>query len=168
MVLRQLVLHTYSLFIWAATIYRCIYKGKRFIYKRLDTILKGSSITITTLENHLNKIYLAILKHLLSVEYSNKEREEVYNILKYTLGSIVVLLSPLSTSSLSRLLHIPREDINQTFEDLYTILDIPKDPTQPLRLYYHLFRDFLLNKDRCRDFWVNKKKVYQILVAGCI
>ncbi|KAH8772413.1 hypothetical protein F5882DRAFT_300449, partial [Hyaloscypha sp. PMI_1271] len=61
--------------------------------------------------------------------------------------SIVILLSPLSTSLLSRLLHLLREDINRIFEDLYIILDIPEDPTHPLRLYYPLFRDFLLNKD---------------------
>jgi hypothetical protein len=81
-------------------------------------------------------------------------------MLEYILGSVVVLLSPLSASSLSKLLHFPKEDINQTFEDLYAILDIPKDPTRPLRLHHPLFRDFLLNKDRCREFWVNKKEVH--------
>jgi hypothetical protein len=89
-------------------------------------------------------------------------------MLKHTLGSIVVLLSPLSASSLSRLLHLPREDINRTFKDLHAILDIPKDPTRPLRLHHPSFRDFLLNKDRCGDFWVDKKKAHQILAAGCI
>jgi hypothetical protein len=81
-------------------------------------------------------------------------------MLKYTLGSIVVLLSPLSTSSLSRLLHFPREDVNRTFKDLYTILNILEDPTLPLRLHHPSFRDFLLNKDRYGDFWVDKKEAY--------
>jgi hypothetical protein len=88
-VLRQLVLHTYSLFIWAVTACRFICEGKRFAYKRLDTILKGSSSAITALEKHLNKIYLAVLKYSLSAEYSDEESEKVYNILKYILGSIV-------------------------------------------------------------------------------
>jgi hypothetical protein len=92
--------------------------------------------------------------------YSDKEIEEVCDMLKYTLGSIVVLLSPLSASSLSRLLHLLREDINRTFEDLHTILNILKDPTRPLRPHHPSFRDFLLNKDRCGDFWVDKKKAH--------
>jgi hypothetical protein len=46
------------------------------------------------------------------LEYLDKEKEEEYNILKKTLGSIVVLFSPLSTYLLSRLLDLPREDIN--------------------------------------------------------
>ncbi|OAF63114.1 hypothetical protein VC83_00673 [Pseudogymnoascus destructans] len=89
-------------------------------------------------------------------------------MLKHTLGSIVALLSPLSTSSLSMLLHVPREDVDQSFEDLYAILDIPEDPTRPLRLHHPSFRDFLLRKDRCGDFWVDEKEAHQILATGCI
>ncbi|OBT69729.1 hypothetical protein VE03_00856 [Pseudogymnoascus sp. 23342-1-I1] len=167
-VLRQLVLHACGLFIWAATACRFISKGRRFARKRLDTILKGSSSAITAPENHLNEIYLAVLKHSISSEYSDEEKEVVCNMLKYTLGSIVVLLSPLSTSSLSRLLHLLREDLDLTFEDLYAILDIPEDPTRPLRLHHPSFRDFLLNKDRCGEFWVDEKEAHQILAASCI
>jgi hypothetical protein len=167
-VLRQLLLHAYGLFIWAATACRFIREGKRFAHKRLDTILKGSGSAITAPDKHLDEIYLTVLKHSISSGYSDEEKEEVYNMLKHTLGSIVVLLSPLSASSLSRLLHLPREDINRTFEDLHAILDIPKDLTRPLRLHHPSFRDFLLNKDRCRDFWVDKMKAHQMLAASCI
>jgi hypothetical protein len=167
-VLRQLVLYASGLFIWAATACRFIREGKRFARKRLDTILKGSSSAITAPEKHLNEIYLAVLKHSISSEYSDEEKEEVCDMLKYTLGGIIVLLSPLSTSSLSRLLHLPREDVDRIFEDLYAILNIPEDPTRPLRLHHPSFRDFLLNKDRCGDFWVDEKQAHHTLAAGCI
>jgi hypothetical protein len=167
-VLQQLVQYACSLFIWAATACQFIREGKRFARKRLDTILKGSSSAITAPEKHLDEIYLAVLQHSISLEYSNKEKEEVCDMLKHMLGSIVVLLSPLSASSLSRLLHLPREDVDWTFEDLYAILDIPEDPTRPLRLHHPSFRDFLLNKDRCREFWVDEKEAHQVLATGCI
>ncbi|OBT39271.1 hypothetical protein VE00_10181 [Pseudogymnoascus sp. WSF 3629] len=167
-VLRQLVLHACGLFIWAATACRFIREGKRFAHRRLDTILEGSSSAVTEPEKHLNEIYLAVLKHSISSEYLDEEKEEVCYMLKHTLGSIVVLLSPLSTSSLSRLLHLPKEYLGRTFQDLYAILDIPDDPTRPLRLHHPSFRDFLLNKDRCGEFWVDKKEAHQILAAGCI
>ena len=167
-VLRQLILNAYGLFIWAATACRFIREGKRFAPRRLDKILKSSSSGITAPEKHLNEIYHAVVKHSISSEYSDEEREEVYGILKYTLGSIVALLSPLSTSSLSRLLHLPREKIDRTFEDLYAILDIPEDPTRPLRLHHPSFRDFLFNKDRCGEFWVDEKEAHQKLADGCI
>lgn len=63
-----------------------------------------------------------------------------------------MLLLSLSTSLLSRLLHLLKEEVDQTFKDLYAILDIPEDPTYPLRLHHPSFRDFLLSKDRCGDF----------------
>jgi hypothetical protein len=64
------------------------------------------------LDKHLNKIYLAVLKYSISLDYSKEEKEEVCDILKYTLRSIVVLLLPFSTSLLSRLLYLLREDVN--------------------------------------------------------
>lgn len=167
-IIRQLVLYASGLFIWAATACRFIREGKRFARKRLDTILKGSSSAIIAPEKHLNEIYLAVLEHSISSEYSDEEKEDVYDMLKLTLGSVVVLLSPLSTVSLGRLLHVPREELDRTFEDLYAILDIPEEPTRPLRLHHPSFRDFLLGKDRCGDFWVDEKRAHQILAAGCI
>ncbi|KAG4427203.1 hypothetical protein IFR05_017314, partial [Cadophora sp. M221] len=157
-VLRQLVLYACGLFIWAATACRFIREGRRFARKRLDTILKGSSSAITAPEKHLNEIYLAVLKHSISSDYSDEEKEDACDMLKHTVGSIVALLSPLFTSSLSRLLLLPKEEVDQTFGDLYAILDIPDDPTYPIRLYHPSFRDFLLNQDRCGDFWVNEKE----------
>jgi hypothetical protein len=79
-----------------------------------------------------------------------------------------VLLSPLSASSLSRLLHLSKEEVDQTFEDLYAILDIPEDPTYPLRLHHPSFCDFFLSKDRCGDFWVDEKQAHHTLATRCI
>ncbi len=167
-VLRQLVQYACGLFIWAATACRFIREGKRFARKRLDIILKGNSSGVTVPGKQLDEIYLTVLKHSIASEYSDEEKEEVYDMLKHTLRSIVVLLSPLSASSLSKLLHLPKEDINRTVEDLHAILDIPKDPTRPLRLHHPSFRDFLLNRDRCVDFWVYEKKAHQTLAISCI
>ena len=167
-VLQQLVLYACGLFIWAATACRFIREGRRFARERLDTILKGSSSTIIEPEKHLNEIYLAVLHNSISPKYSDEEKKKVCDMLKHTLGSLVVLLSPLSTSSLSRLLHLPREDVDATLNDLYAIIDIPKDPTCPLCLHHPSFRDFLLNKDRCEDFWVDEKEAHQNLATSCI
>jgi hypothetical protein len=167
-VLRQLVLYSCGLFIWASTACRFIRDGKQVARKRLDKLLKGSSSAITAPEKHLNEIYLAVLKHSIPSELSDEEKEEVCDMLKHMLGSLVVLLSPLSTSSLSRLLQLPREDVDSTFNDLHAILDIPKELTYPLRLHHPSFRDFLLSKDRCGDFWVDEKQAHHTLATSCI
>jgi hypothetical protein len=151
-----------------STACRFIRDGKQVARKRLDKLLKGSSSAITAPEKHLNEIYLAVLQHSIPSEFSDEEKEEVCDVLKHTLGSLVVLLSPLSTSLLSRLLQLSREDVDSTFNDLHAILDIPNDPNRPLHLHHPSFRDFLLNKDRCGDFWVDEKEAHRKLAAGCI
>ena len=116
-----------GLFIWAATACRFIREGKRFAIKRLDTILQGSGSAVTAPEKHLDEIYTTVLKHSITIEYTDEEKEESYYMLRHILGSIAILFSPLSTQSLSRLLRVTKEDIDQTLEDLYSVLDVPKD-----------------------------------------
>jgi hypothetical protein len=168
--IRCLVQNASGLFIWAATACRFIREGKRFAVKRLGEIIDSSSGAITAPEKHINEIYMTVLTHSIYSDYTNEEREDQYRMLRHVLGSIVVLFSPLSASSLSRLLHITKQDIDQTLEDLHAILDIPEAETCPLRLHHPSFRDFLLNSDRCRDinFWTNEKQAHQTLAISCI
>jgi hypothetical protein len=168
-VIRRLVENASGLFIWAATACRFIREGKKrqAIKDRLSSALQSNG-SVTGPEKHLNEIYITVLRHSIPTAFSNKEKEDLYIKLRYMLGSIVALLSPLSTHSLSTLLHVSEEDIDETLEDLHAILDIPEDPTRPLRLHHPSFRDFLLNKDRCGDFWVDKKEAHQILTTSCI
>jgi hypothetical protein len=90
-------------------------------------------------------------------------------MLRDILRSVVALFSPLSVNSLSRLLVTPKQRLDQILKDLHAILDIP-NRTRPLRLHHPSFRDFLLDKNRCRDsnFWVEEKRVHQILADSCI
>ena len=91
-------------------------------------------------------------------------------MLRQVLGSAVILFSPLPTHSFSNILRVTKEDINLALLDLHSVLDIPKDQTCPIRLHHPSFRDFLLNKDRCKDpnFWVDEKKAHQTLADSCI
>jgi hypothetical protein len=101
-----------GLFIWAVTVCRFIHDGNRFVAKRLNMILiKGGSSAII-LEKHLNEIYMTVLKNSISLEYIDEEREEVYYMLRQILGSIVIFFLLLSTYSLSRLLYIPKDDVD--------------------------------------------------------
>ncbi len=156
------------LFIQAVTAYRFIHDRKRFAIKRLDIILYSNDSNSTVLEKHLNKIYTTILKQSISLDYSDKEKEESYQILKQVVKSVVILFSPLPIYLITRMLYVLKEDINLTLEDLYSILDSPKDLTYLIHLHYPLFHDFLLNKDQYRDFQVNEKEAHQILATSYI
>jgi hypothetical protein len=168
--IKSLVENAKGLFIWAATACRFIREGKRFAKSRLAAILESEVASISAPEKHLNEIYNTVLNHTISPAYANQEKEKLYGMLRYTLGSMVVLFSPLSIHSLSRLLRLSEEEVNQILEDLHAILDIPENSIRPLRLHHPSFRDFLLDQNRCEDwnFWVDEKQAHQILVENCI
>jgi len=159
-----------GLFIWAATAYRFIREGKRFAAKRLNVILQGSNSVPTAPEKHLDEIYTTVLKQSIPEQFTKEERDEACYMLRQLLGCIVNLSSPLSACSLSRLLCIAKGGINQTLDDLHSILEVPKDQTRPLRLHHPSFRDFLLDQQRCGDlnFWVEKRQAHQTLAENCI
>ncbi|KAE9363034.1 hypothetical protein N431DRAFT_423438 [Stipitochalara longipes BDJ] len=167
---RCLVQRASGLFIWAATVCRFIRQGRQFAPKRLDTIVSSSASSANAPEKHLNQIYITVLKQSISDEYTSEEREELCSLLREILGSIILLLSPLTLHSLSKLLCITSEDIAQSVADLHSVLDIPKNPAQLLRIHHPSFRDFLLDKERCtdRNFWVNDKEAHQALTGHCI
>jgi hypothetical protein len=171
-VIKCLVHAASGLFIWAATACQFVRDGKQHAAQRLDTILKssGSESTMIAPEKRLDEIYATVLRQTIPSEYTDEEREESYCILRQVLGSIVVLFTTLSVYSLSRLLHVPQEDLGQIVEDLHSILNISKEKSQPLRLHHPSFRDFLLENNRCQEpcFWVEAKHAHQILAEDCI
>lgn len=73
---------------------------------------------------HLDEIYLTVLKYSGSQEYTEKEKDDLYNILREILGSIIILFSPLSADALATLLRVPKQVVHQTLKNLHAILDI--------------------------------------------
>lgn len=131
--------------------------------------LQASTAT-TKPEEELDKIYTMVLENSVNDNLDQQEKEEVYCLLRETLGTIVILFSPLPTLSLAELLHIRKEEVEQTMEDLHSILDIPKDSSRPVQLHHPSLRDFLLDSQRCSDvrFWVDQKKAHEALANHCI
>lgn len=166
--IESLIQSASGLFIWAATACRFISDGRRFTERRLSLILKGDP-AINGPEGNLNEIYVAILTNSVSGEYDDTEKEELYEVLKVALGTIVILFSPLSATSLERLLHISKEVIYQTLDELHSVLEVPEDMHHPIRLHHPSFRDFLLEKQRCDErFWVDEKKAHGALAESCL
>jgi hypothetical protein len=86
-------------------------RGRRFIQRRLDMMLQGDK-SVTALENHLNEIYLTVLENSIQQNYTEQEKEDLYNTLGKILGSIFSLSSPLSADSLATLLRMPIQDVD--------------------------------------------------------
>ncbi|KAJ6284967.1 WD40-repeat-containing domain protein [Bipolaris maydis] len=184
----QLVQSACGLFIWAATAFRFIQEGGQFAKDRLRIVLKDSAVTNNSSEDstssedsgtddqlqilpekRLDNIYLTVLKRSVR-RYTKYESKKWYALVKEILGAIVLLYSPLSATSLARLLHRSTEEVRQTLHELHSILDVPQHSTYHVRLHHPSFRDFLLNKNRCRDdnLWVEERQTHTALAEKCI
>jgi hypothetical protein len=165
----DLVHHSGGLYIWAATACRFIREGRLFAIKRLARILQHDT-AVATPEENLNQIYTAILANSIRGEYDDGEKEDFCHMLKQILGIIVVLFSSLSPVSLATLLYIPRYTVDLTLDDMHSILEVPKDQGHQIRLHHPSFRDFLLDRQRCRDlrFWVDEEEANQALAESCM
>jgi hypothetical protein len=166
--IRRLVETASGLFIWAATACRFIREGLS-AEERLRMLLEGGKAPSTP-EEHLNEIYVTVLRNSIKTSYIEQESQRLYSMLRELLGSIVVLFSPLSVISLSMLLHTTKQQVDRALKNIHAILEIPKDQTRLLRLHHPSFRDFLLDCNRCRDpnFHVDEKEAHKTLAARCI
>ncbi|OCK78068.1 purine and uridine phosphorylase, partial [Lepidopterella palustris CBS 459.81] len=168
--IRHLVRKAAGLFIWAATACKFIDEGGNICSPdRLSDILEGDGSDIEP-EEELNNIYIKVLDSSISPYLKQREKEKAYAILRGALGAIVTLFSPLPVPSLAQLLHMPEPKVGAMLGGLHSILDIPKDPIQPIRLHHPSLRDFLLSSQRCSDvhFWVDEKKAHEALANHCI
>ena len=165
----RLVERAGGLFIWAATVYRFIKDGKRLAWKRLALILDRDSIG-KGLEKKLDEIYTIVLLQSISGDYNNQETEELLELFREIVGSIIILLDPLPIAALVRLLNKPKVEVDQKLNDLYSVLEVPQNQGTPIRLVHPSFHNFLLSKDRYVNvqLWVDEYKSHYHLFVSCI
>ena len=96
-------------------------------------------------------MYSQVLQSSIYINYEEEDREEILNIFKQTVGSIVILSDTLSTTALTSLLDLLIRDVDEILKQLQAVLDVPDALDLPVRLLHPSFRDFLLDKNRCSD-----------------
>ncbi|KAK5724701.1 hypothetical protein LTR15_004748 [Elasticomyces elasticus] len=157
-----------GLFIWASTACRYIREGGHFATKRITRLLNGHRSGAVP-GKQLDRIYNTVLKETFREEdYDEEEKTELDMRLRVILGCLVVLISPLSIHALANLLGMDAILVTQTLADLHTIVSIPSQYDRPIRLHHPTFRDFLLDRTRCEDFWVDEKVACKALAENCV
>lgn len=158
-----------GLFIYAATACRFLRAATsgRSANIRLNTIYDDEATTNSPQQN-LDNIYTQILKFSVA-DKIERERAELLQLFRHIVGSIVILFDPLSANSLSRLLYIPREDIDDTLRDLHSLLAIPKDENEPIQSLHLSFPEFLVDDSRCpAEFSVDERITNRNLAERCL
>ncbi|KAL2833280.1 hypothetical protein BDW59DRAFT_156780 [Aspergillus cavernicola] len=167
--IERLATRASGLFIWCATACRFIQEGDFYAEERLNSLLKGSTSS-TVPEEHLNEIYMSVLRAAILPTYTEQEKGKLYDHLRHVLGTIVILYSPLPLESMCKLIQVPKQRATKILVRLHAILDVSDNFTGPLRLHHPSFRDFLIDNQRCRDpdFFVDKHRVHHRLAESCV
>ncbi|KAL5093219.1 hypothetical protein Trisim1_011024 [Trichoderma cf. simile WF8] len=154
------------LFIYAAT--ACRFIGDR----RLGGPKEQLEIFFNSNRNpksNLDATYLPILEQLIR-DLKGSEKRTVITKFKEIVGTIVLLASPLSITSLANLLAVDTEKIDNQLDMLHSVLNIPLNPDEPIRLFHLSFRDFLIDKENLdiNSFWVDEQETHQMVMVRCL
>lgn len=168
--IQTLVKKAAGLFIFASTACRYIGESSQALpEERLDQIC--NSITTThDMNEDVDQMYTLILQNSIQRGFTDEEQARFHRVV----GTIVMLLSPLSIPELQKLLYNSQPErgrfVKHSLWSLHAVFDIPETsdcPVQPLHLS---FRDFLLDDGRCLDkrFRVDERHVHHELALDCI
>ncbi|CAG8932927.1 unnamed protein product [Penicillium salamii] len=163
--IHQLVGLSVPLFIFASTICRLLEDSQWHPEDSLADILaeerKGSGLDGT---------YLPVLNRIVKNQ-SNHQRKQLISEFKEVVGAIILLETPLSVISLSKLARLSKRLIHLRLDSLHSVLNIPKDESSPVKLFHLSFRDFLVSqeiRENHPEFWINKEEVHGRIAARCI
>jgi hypothetical protein len=172
----QLIKISVPLFIFASTVCRFIddrdcgspaVQANKFLfnYKNMD---ESSQMFMT---------YLPILNQMLVKRgdsglqsRSASEKTAIIERFRHIVGSMIVLADPLSAESLSRILGVELATVDMEFNKLRSVLNVPTDPSVPVRLFHLSFRDFLVEvgNEVAHPFQVDEQKTHEALAFKCL
>ncbi|KAL4746219.1 hypothetical protein BDW72DRAFT_39188 [Aspergillus terricola var. indicus] len=158
--LNALVTMAVPLFIFAATACRFIEEG-RHPERRLKELLEAQAATSGS---QMDKIYQPILNQLLTD--NDHESDELLQEFRDIVGAIIILATPLSVESLTRLLYLPKRTISDILDPLHSVLNISHNPRVPVRILHLSFREYLLKTKS--KFYVNEQETHRKIGLHCL
>ncbi|KAJ8065097.1 hypothetical protein OCU04_005810 [Sclerotinia nivalis] len=166
-IVQSLVGMAIPLFIFAITV--CRFINDRKCGQPKDQLAKVLKYQSRSQASKLDATYLPVLDQLL-VGVTILERRGLLEDFQQAVGSIVILASPLSATSLDRLLGVPEGTVDSRTDLLHSVLSIPSRPDHLIRLLHLSFRDFLTDTEKreTNPFWVDEKDAHKKLATRCL
>jgi hypothetical protein len=169
-IVQDLVKMAVPLFIFAATVCRLIEdQAWSDPAGQLRKVLLYRPGTQRSEINKLDATYRPVLDQLV-VGRSEAAKRLLVEEFRSVVGSIVLLVEPLSTSSLAHLLDIPRSTIDGKLASLHSVFSVPASAESPVRMFHLSFRDFLVDPDEreSNPFWIDETATHGKIATRCI
>ena len=154
------------LFIFAATMVRFIESGHHEPNQRLQLLLSETSSTMHEGRAGIDSLYSQILQYA----FSNVHEPEEFADIRHVLGAIVLAFNPLSRRELSTILGTSMSLISTTLRHLHSVILVPSDESEKIRIFHKSFPDFLQNDKRCTNtrFHINPETYHGYMAFSCL
>jgi hypothetical protein len=162
-----LITKSSGLFIFASTMVKFIQSDHHEPNERLKLILSETSGTKHEGLTGIDSLYAQILEQA----FSDVRREPgVFVDVRRVLGSIILAFNPLSRKELSTILGTSTSFISATLRHLHSVLFVPTDETEKIRVFHKSFPDFLQDDERCTDprFHIDSELYHGEMAIGCL
>jgi hypothetical protein len=117
----------------------------------------------------LERTYLPVLEQLLGNQTESKQAKLIREYCT-VIGTIITLEAPISAASLSILTGLPINVVKIRLSSLHSVLSVPDDDEEPIRLFHQSFPDFLTDPNGLakRTFRIDKKQMHHKLKVRCM
>ncbi|KAK7432112.1 hypothetical protein QQZ08_001402 [Neonectria magnoliae] len=155
------------LFIFAATV--CRFLADRRCgnpNKQLKAVLEFRT---ESQASQLDATYLPILSRLIE-GLTTQQKHAIIVRFRDIVGSLVILATPLSASTLGRVLNRPKDTVDDQLDMLHSVLSIPLSEQAPVRLLQLSFRDFLVGPEKRgkNQFWIDEEEAHDRMAVKCL
>ena len=154
-------------FIYASTVVKFVASQGAPPKERLDAIVSLPQDTSDEGKGCIDSLYTQVLN-----QASDDNDQAFCPHFKLVVGTVLLISNPLSMKALSGLLRncVTQPRIHSTLRTLHSLLLIPDNVEDPVRIFHKSFPDFLMNPGRCTDirFFVDPPKYHRVILLSCL
>jgi len=153
-------------FIYASTVIKFVAFKNRTPTEQLNRIISLPQSTTHEGRSGIDLLYTQVLEQ--AVDDMDTDAEEIYSCFKTVVGTVLLVLNPLSMTALSDLLRV--SSISTTLHTLHSLLLVPESTEDPIRAFHKSFPDFLMDPVRCKDerFFVEPAVHHVGVLLSCL
>jgi hypothetical protein len=153
----DLVQQASGLFICASTVIKFVDSRHSRPDRQLGRILKvGGQSDVTSA---LDSLYLEVIST--SDSHSHGHGHSILEV-------IVMILDPLPIRDLASLLAEPIGELRLSLHELQSVLSVPEDENEPVRIYHTSFRDFLVDTHRALKVSIDQPSCHGNIARLCL
>ena len=152
-------------FIYASTVVKFVASRHHSPSERLAIIISLPQDTSHEGKSGIDLLYAQVLEQA----FQNVD-QELYTQFKSVVAAVLLILHPLSTSALSDLLgSCGTSKVYRALHSLHSLLLVPDNIKDPVRIFHKSFPDFLMDPKRCLDhqFFVDPSIYHRDILFSC-